>query len=387
MNKKVLMAEMLEFNSEYTVGSHHYANLFARSGYEVLWLGPVFNKLYSLKNSEIYMKRKANSGANIHKIKENIYSYSPYSHFLYGNYIGFRSKVANKLSIKLTNPFLKKVLKESGFDKVDILWITNVKYMPLIDLIDYKKLIYRCSDDISGFDNCCSSMIELEEDIIKKSDVVFATARSLIEKKQNIRSDIKYLPNGVELENFIRNEYFLPSEFINDNKNKCIYVGAIESWFDLDLIYKSCLELKEINFYLIGPVKIDLGKLKSLPNLFILGKKNYEEIPNYIYYSDVALIPFKINELTNSITPIKLFEYMSLGKEVVSTGFYEMTHIKSPAYLSYNSNDFIDNIKQAINNKDKNKQRNIDFAKKCSWEYRFNCARQIIDGKSYNENK
>lgn len=381
MNKKILMAEMLEFNSEYTVGSHHYASLFAKNGYEVLWLGPVFNKIYSLKNNEIYMKRKANSGANIHKIKDNIYSYSPYSHFLYGNYIGFRSKAANQLSIKLTNPSLKRVLKESGFDKVDILWITNVKYMPLIDLIDYKKLIYRCSDDISGFENCCSSMIDLEEDIIKRSDIVFATARSLIEKKQHIRNDIEYLPNGVELENFIKEKYFLPSEFVNDLKNKCIYVGAIESWFDVDLIYKSCLELKDINFYIIGPVKIDLSKLKSLPNLFILGKKKYEDIPNYIYYSDVALIPFKINELTNSITPIKLFEYMSLGKEVVSTSFNEMKFLKSPAYLSNSSIDFIENIKHAIKNKEKNKQRNIEFAKSCSWEYRFNCAKNIIDGK------
>lgn len=381
MRKKVLMAEMLEIDSEYTVGSHHYANLFAKNGYDVLWLGPVFNKLYSLKNKEIYMKRKSNSGLNIHKVKDNIYSYSPYSHVLYGNYTGFNSKLANKLSIKLTNPFLKEVLKENGFDKVDILWITNVKYKPLIDLIDYKQLIYRCSDDISGFDNCCSSMIELEEEIITKSDFVFATAHSLVEKKQNIRKDIEYLPNGVELENFIKDEYLLPDEFVNDDKSKCIYVGAIESWFDIDLIYKSCLELSNINFYIIGPVKIDLSKLQSLHNLFILGKKNYNEIPNYIYYSDVALIPFKINRLTNSITPIKLFEYMSLGKEVVSTAFSEMKYINSPAYISNNTKDFIENIKCALNNKEKNKQRNINFAKKCSWEYRFNCIKEIIDRK------
>lgn len=381
MKKKILMAEMLEYEGEYTVGSHHYANLFSKNGYEVLWLGPVFNKLYSLKNKEIYMKRKKNSGLNIHRKKDNIYSYSPYSHILYGNYFGFRSKLANKLSITLTNPFLKKILKENGFDKVDILWITNVKYKPLIDLIDYKKLIYRCSDDISGFDNCCSSMIELEEEIIRKSDIVFATARSLVEKKQNIRKDIQYLPNGVELENFIKQKYTLPNEFVNDNKNKCIYVGAIESWFDIELLYKSCLELSDINFYIIGPVKINISKLEVLPNLFILGKKHYNEIPNYIYYSDVALIPFKINELTNSITPIKLFEYMSLGKEVVSTGFNEMKYIKSPAYLSNNTEDFIKNIKHALNNKEKNKQKNIDFAKKCSWEYRFDCAQKMIDRK------
>ena len=381
MNKKVLMAEMLEFQSEYTVGSHHYANLFSKNGYEVLWLGPIFNKIYSIKNKEIYLQRKSNSGKNIHKVKENIFSYSPYSYCLYGNYFGFKSKFANKLSIKLTKPFLKNVLKISGFDKVDILWITNVKYKPLIELIEYKKLIYRCSDDISGFENCCSTMIELEESIIKKADIVFATARNLVEKKKYLRSDIKYLPNGVELSNFQKEEYNLPHEFIGDKQKKCIYVGAIEKWFDIELMCKVCSELKDVNFYIVGPIKIELSKLEKLKNVFLLGKKPYNEIPNYIYYSDVAIIPFKVNELTNSITPIKLFEYMSLGKDVVSTNFKEMKYLNSPAFLSNNTEDFINNIRLALEYTSERSKKNINFAKESSWDARFDYVKKTINRK------
>lgn len=378
MRKKILMAEMLEFESEYRVGSHHYAKLFSDNGYEVLWLGPIFNQLYSIKDKDMYKKRYENSGNLIHKKQANIFSYSPYSYYLYGNYIGFRSIIANELSIRVTKPNIAKVLERNNFLEVDILWITNVKYKPLIDIVKYKKLVYRCSDDIAGFDNCCNSMLELEKDIILKSDVTFVTAYDLLEKKAKLGGNIKYLPNGVELGNFIRASYNMPNEFINDDKKKCIYIGAIEKWFDVDLIYECCNSLKDINFYLIGPIKTDLQKISNLKNAFILGPKDYNNIPNYIYYSDVALIPFKINDLTNSITPIKLFEYMSLGKEVVSTAFKEMNNIDSPALIAENSSEFIENIKFALNNK--NKEKKIIYSKNNTWESRFKKVINMVDG-------
>ncbi len=102
-----------------------------------------------------------------------------------------------------------------------------------------------------------------------------------------------------------------------------------------------------------------------------LVKKNYKEIPNYIYYSDVALIPFEVNELTNSVSPIKLYEYMSLGLNVVSTNLKEVKYINSPAYIADSYEKFVNYIKQAIKNKDKDRQRNIRFSKENTWNKRF----------------
>ncbi len=126
---------------------------------------------------------------------------------------------------------------------------------------------------------------------------------------------------------------------------------------DVELIKYCSDKLKEIDFYLIGPINKDLGILNDSKNVHILGKKNYKEIPNYIYYSDVALIPFEVNELTNSVSPIKLYEYMSLGLNVVSTNLKEVKYINSPAYIADSYEKFVNYIKQAIKNKDKDKQR------------------------------
>lgn len=369
--KKVLMAETLEYESEFKVGSHHYAKLFSENGYKVLWLSPMYNFLIKIKNKKVYEQRKKLNRAEFVEIDKNIYGYSPYSLMLYGNVPLCKSKLSNKLSMDCTLPNIKKVLNNNNFFNVDILWITNPKYYYLIEFVKYKKLIYRCPDDLSQFKDCPKSLLEFEKKVIQKADKVYVTSINLLNKKKSIRDDIEYLPNGVDLNNFIRDKYVIPREFKDVKNKKCIYVGAIDYWFDLKLVKYCAEKLKNIEFYLIGPVRIDMRILSNLSNVHILGKRDYKEIPNYLYYSDVGIIPFKINKLTDSVAPIKLYEYMSVGLNVVSTKFKEISHIDSPAHLTSNKDEFNKFIVNAIGSKKEFKEKNKDYAKRNTWERRF----------------
>lgn len=376
--KKILMAEYLEYNSDFKVGNHHYAEMFSESQYKVLWLSPTYNYITKMINNSIYRQRKELNQKVFPKLNKNIYGYAPHSLILYGKMPLLDTKLANKMSIKLTIPNLINTLKYNKFYEVDVLWLTNPKYYYLTEKIKYKKLIYRCADDIDGFEKVCRTMSYFEEKIIRKADVVFATAHSLIEKKEKIRQDIIYLPNGVELDNFIRSKYSMPKEFKKGINKKCIYVGAIDHWFDVDLIKYCAKKLPNIDFYLIGPIKINLNELQYFKNVYILGKKNYEDIPNYLHYSDVSIIPFKVNDLTDSITPIKLYEYMSVGLNVVSTNFKEMNYIDSPAYISKNYEEFCKYILKGIKNKEYNINVNKEFAKNNTWSKRFEDIKRVI---------
>lgn len=365
------MAEYLEYESSYKVGNHHYAKQFALHGYNILWLSPVYNNLYYFKDKDIYMQRRDLHKSSLTELEHNIFGYAPYSFLLYGKIPVLDTRLAARLSIKWTSPSLVSVLKKNGFDEVDILWLTNPKYYSLIDKIKYKKLFYRCADDISGFKDSCETTTYFESEIIKKADKVFVTSHSLMEKRKNLRDDYVNLPNGVELDNFVKDKYDLPIEYRNKERKKCIYVGAIDNWFDVNLV-KFCAEkLKDIDFYLIGPVKIDLSLLKDSKNIHILGRKDYKEIGNYMFYSNVSMIPFKINRLTDSISPIKLFEYMSTGLNVVSTNFKEIKKLNSPALIGRSYEEFCDYLMLGIIRQEENKERNIKFAKENTWNKRF----------------
>ncbi len=75
---------------------------------------------------------------------------------------------------------------------------------------------------------------------------------------------------------------------------------------------------------LVGKSLVDLSALERLPNVKLLGRKPYASLPSYLRAFDVGIIPFKLNELTRNVNPIKLREYLSAGLPVVSTDMPEV---------------------------------------------------------------
>ena len=73
----------------------------------------------------------------------------------------------------------------------------------------------------------------------------------------------------------------------------------------------------------IGQSHIPLDHLQGIPNLHLLGRRSYDELPRYAKAFSVGLCPFRINELTLHVNPIKLREYLSAGLPVVSTDLPE----------------------------------------------------------------
>ena len=94
-------------------------------------------------------------------------------------------------------------------------------------------------------------------------------------------------------------------------------------------------------------------RLRARPNLHLLGRRPYGELPCYLQHADVGLIPFDVAnhmELVNSIHPLKLYEYLACGLPVVAVEWEELTYLKSPAQLCRGTEDFVRAIERAISN-------------------------------------
>jgi glycosyltransferase involved in cell wall biosynthesis len=128
------------------------------------------------------------------------------------------------------------------------------------------------------------------------------------------------------------------------------YYGALADWFDYETVRYAANALPHYNFVLIG---IEMGEsfrksgLSQLPNVFYLGRKDYEILPLYLYAFDVATIPFKINTVTSSTSPIKLFEYMAGGKPVVTSELPECKRYDG-VFVARNSEEFTQYIQRAV---------------------------------------
>ncbi len=163
------------------------------------------------------------------------------------------------------------------------------------------------------------------DDAVQHADLVTGSAGDLHSHLRERRSDAMLLPNGVDYGHFA---YYRPGEDTPEDLEPILqlgrpvigYYGALAEWLDYDLIRHSTQQLPDYEFVFIGPDydgTLGRSRILDLPNVTWLGPKPYTELPAYLERFDVATIPFQVSDVTHSVSPLKLFEYMAGGKPIV----------------------------------------------------------------------
>ena len=212
-----------------------------------------------------------------------------------------------------------------------------------------------------------------DEDII-----VIVTADRLYKEVASKRRRNFYLStNGVCVEDFqVGRDLNAVPKGINSllKKGKPIvgYYGALAKWFDYGLVKYLSNKRPDYEILLIGPKHDDSlsnAGLQRHSNITVLPPVQYKDLPYYATWFDVSIIPFVLNELTESISPVKLFEYMALGHPIVSTAMPECSKYQS-VLIGNTASDFINKVDKALTMKGDEEYRKILFkeARENSWE-------------------
>ena len=183
---------------------------------------------------------------------------------------------------------------------------------------------------------------------------VACSATALLEKVIAIRnSKVSLVTNGVEIGDFRAVDTPIPQELAKiKNKNKPIvgYFGALAKWVDYELLANLAFTRNDLEIALIGwdyDGSLIRSGLTKFENITAIGPISYAEIPRYARLFDVSMIPFLVNRITTSTSPIKLFEYMALGIPIVSTNLPECEKYES-ALISRTYEEFSLNIDRAL---------------------------------------
>ena len=241
-------------------------------------------------------------------------------------------------------------------DEPIILWITWTPNLVCKELFPKSIVVYDWIDELDVF-SFYSKLMEIDHrKLLYSADIILATSDALLKEAQDIRPDALLVPNGVFIEDFKTEGDFCPEDMtgiVSHGKPIIGYYGLLGEWrMDYDLINYLCRECGDLNFVFIGPSYDESSKrLKPAENLFLLGPKKYEELRDYLKQFDVAIIPYKVNRVTNSVFPVKLCEYMAGGKPVVTTNMQECKKFGS-VFVSEKREDFISNIRKALFIKD-----------------------------------
>jgi teichuronic acid biosynthesis glycosyltransferase TuaH len=257
----------------------------------------------------------------------------------------------------------------------DISWVYK-KAKDNQDIILYE-YIDEIHQDITG--EIPNFVLENHNELLEDEEncIVIASADKLIKDVASKRSEnYTLVTNGVDINHFKKiDDNKIPisiEEIVGKNKPIIGYFGAFASWFDYELIKKLAQERPQYEILLIGwdyDKSISKYKLHTIPNINIIGPIHYSDLPNYAQYFDVSTIPFLINEVTESTSPVKLFEYMAMGKPIVTTNMKECRKYQS-VLIGKTELEFIHMIDEALKLKTAKEYLNIlsDEAHENNWE-------------------
>jgi len=208
-------------------------------------------------------------------------------------------------------------------------WVFNPAAAVLAGQLGEDRLIYYCVDEYTAFSGVPSeALIALERDLCRRADLVVVSADRLLKSKSAYNPRTVLVRHGVDFDHFRRAldpELTVPPEVRDLPRPVIGYFGLMSAdWVDVGLLEAVAKRFAGGSLVLIGKVAMDLGPLARLPNVHLLGRKPYEDLPSYSKGFDVAVIPFPVSEVTLNANPLKAREYLAAGLPVVSTPIPEV---------------------------------------------------------------
>ncbi len=381
MNRSVVMWEHHSWTSPIRVGGRAFAERFLAESWDVAWINsPLAPWNLWGGNDEIRRRRSVwrRGGAEDAKQSSRLFAYTPLALVPYRACPLLNRRWFHRHSLDLTWPGVFRLLERKGFGDIDLLWLaTGSPFLPLLDRVRRRRSLFRLSDDTTSFPQTPSSYGALEEEAMRRVDLVVATAASLAERARRFNSRVLLLPNGVDLARFSNG---LPGQGpgpINPAVPPWVaYVGAVDSWFDVRRLVSLARALPQARFVIAGPVRIGMEWAEGLPNVELTGPVPPEEVPALLARSRVGIIPFVDSPLTRAIHPVKLYEYFAAGLLVVSSDLEEIRRIGSPALLARSDSDWIDAVRTAL--VAGRRPEYTAFASRHDWSGRFSVLMQAL---------
>ncbi|MFA6142098.1 MAG: ElyC/SanA/YdcF family protein [Candidatus Omnitrophota bacterium] len=306
-------------------GHQEIMSALASNGNRVLFVENTGVRPPNLKDLSRLKKRVRNwlhSVKGIRKEKENLYIYSPLIlPFPY-------SRVARKLNGYMMLPVLRRWLKSVGFSN-PIIWtfLPTGIVLDIVDAIDNKLIVYYCIDNFMASSPQARNIKRTEDELLKRADIVFVTAKNLYDRCSKYNSNVHVFPYGVNMDVYEKinaGGVKIPEDMTPIKHPVVGYIGGIHKWIDFELVKFLAKAHTDKSFVFVGPLQRDISEFRSIPNVFFLGQKRYEELPYYVFQFDVCAIPYLLTEYTKNVYPTKINEYLSLGKPVISTAISEV---------------------------------------------------------------
>ena len=289
----------------------------------------------------------------------------------------FKSKYLNNLlkfiNSKIIQSFIKKTIRKRGaFNQVVINCLNPMYGLRFTQCFNPSKTIYYCYDNIDSMQWAKEYMSKYEKEFAAEVDHVITTSSQLKHKLSKYNSNVSIVNNGVNTKIFNRNSPRKKEKYID-------YLGAIDDRMDLELLLHLAQALPDFIIRCIGPDNQQLLKDIGARNIRHVPPLEQKEAVDLMLSASVCIIPFLLNEFTKFIYPLKINEYLALGKPVVTTDFADLSTFEGMISIASSKEAFAQSTIWEIESDDDQRiSKRIEFAFKNSWESRASQLLSVV---------
>jgi glycosyltransferase involved in cell wall biosynthesis len=327
------------------LSKNHLMRLLARDN-RVLWVNSIGYRAPSVSRADVSRAfRKLMAAARpVREAEPNLHVLNPLAIPVCDR------PSARALNRTLLRAQVLRTMKRLGF-RNPINWTFNPAAAVVAGTLGEETLIYHCVDECTEFSGVPAlTLAEMEHQLLLKADLVITSADRLYQSKARVSPRTVLVRHGVDHRHFRRAldpATLIPAEVAGLPGPVIGFFGLVADWVNVELMAEVARRFSHGSLVVVGRVSTDVSALEALPNVHLLGRKPYEQLPAYCKAFDVALMPFRINELTLNANPLKVREYLAAGLPVVSTPIPEVS-VLGQCRIAAGVEGFLEQVAEAL---------------------------------------
>jgi teichuronic acid biosynthesis glycosyltransferase TuaH len=297
--------------------------------------------------------------------------------------------IGRRFNEALARAQIRQVAQSLGM-KRPILFMNPQYAVHMVGRMDECAVIYDVTDDWSQITQSpAMTRLTLAQDaeLCRRADAVTVCSQHLFDMKQGMAKDVYLIPNGADAEHYRRvldGSGPLPDVAAHWPKPVLGYTGTVHpDRVDVRLIEALARRFPQGSIALVGPDMLpeeDRARLRACGNVHSTGAVSYHDLPEYMRAFDVCIVPHLVNSFTESLQPIKLWEYLAAGKPIVSTKVAYFRGYPQFVRLASDADEFARGVWDALQeDTSTHQERRRSEARRHSWEACIDVFEGVID--------